>query len=124
VVPVGLRLDAGSLDGVELALDSQQPLDDAFALLVASFAEVVVADDPFRVGDVKRGPVVVVEGAPDRVVVIERDRVVDRRLRRCPLDAFEIVLERELRRVHPDYDQPVVTEGATTRGCTARYAAS
>jgi hypothetical protein len=45
-------------------------------LLVASFAEVVVADDAVGVDEVERRPVVVVEGAPDLVVVVDRDRVV------------------------------------------------
>ena len=77
VVPVGLRLHAEPFDGDELALDAEQPLDDALRLLVASFAEVVVADDAVRVDEVERRPVVVVERAPDLVVVVERDRVVD-----------------------------------------------
>jgi hypothetical protein len=39
--------------GDELALDAEQPLDDALRLLVASFAEVVVADDAVRVDEVQ-----------------------------------------------------------------------
>jgi hypothetical protein len=45
LVPVGLGLHPEPFDGDELALDAEQPLDDALGLLVASFAEVVVADD-------------------------------------------------------------------------------
>jgi hypothetical protein len=45
VVPVGLRLDAQTFDRDEFPLDPEQPLDDALRLLIASFAEVVVADD-------------------------------------------------------------------------------
>ena len=73
MVPVGLRLHAEPLDGDEFALDAQQPLDDALRVLVASFAEVMVADDSVRDDEVKRRPVMVVEGAPDLVVVVERD---------------------------------------------------
>ena len=80
VVPVGLRLHAEALDRDELALDAEQALDHALRFLVASFAEVVVADDAVGVDEVERRPVVVVEGAPDRVVVVDRDRVVDRSL--------------------------------------------
>jgi hypothetical protein len=36
VVPVRLRLDADPLDGYELALDAEQPLDDPLGLLVLS----------------------------------------------------------------------------------------
>ena len=66
MVPVGRRLDAEPLDGDELALDPEQPLDDALGLLVASFAEVLVADDAVLVDEVERRPVVVGERAPDR----------------------------------------------------------
>jgi len=65
-----------TLDGDEIALEAEQPLDDPLRLLVASFTEVVVADDAFPVCEVERRPVDVVEGAPDGVVVVERDRVV------------------------------------------------
>ena len=70
VVPVGLRLHADPFDGDELALNAEQTLDDALGFLVASFAEVVVADDAVRVDEVERRPVVVVEGGPDLVVVV------------------------------------------------------
>jgi hypothetical protein len=56
VVPVGFRLHAEPFDGDELALDAEQTPDDALRLLVAPFAEVVVADDAVRVsaGDRRR----------------------------------------------------------------------
>ena len=111
VVPVGLRLHAEPFDGDELALDAEQPLDDALRLLVASFAEVLVADDAVPVDEVERRPVVVVEGAPDLVVVVDRDRVVDRSLLRRLAHEVDLVLERELRRVDSDDDQPVVSIG-------------
>src|SRR4051794_2453564 len=45
VVPVGLRLHPHPFDRDELAVDAQQTLDDALRFLVASLAEVLVADD-------------------------------------------------------------------------------
>jgi hypothetical protein len=78
LVPVGFRLHADPFHGGELALDAEQLLDDALGLLVASFAEVLVADAPACVDEVERRPVVVVECAPDRVVAVERNRVVNR----------------------------------------------
>jgi hypothetical protein len=54
VVPVGLRLHAEPHDGDELALDVEQPLDSALRLLVASLAEVVVANGAVRVDEVQR----------------------------------------------------------------------
>ena len=53
----------------------------------------------------------VVERAPDRVVVVERDRVVDLPLVRRLPHAVDLVLERELRRVDPDHDQAVIPVG-------------
>ena len=52
-----------------------------------------------------------VEGGPDRVVVVDRDRVVDPSLRRRLPDAVELVLEGELRGVDADDDQPVGSVG-------------
>jgi hypothetical protein len=52
---------------------------------------------------------VIVKGGPDLVVVVNRDRVVDTALSgRLPY-AVDLVLERELRRVNPDDDQPVAS---------------
>ena len=115
VVPVGLRLHAEPFDGDELALDAEQSLEDALRLLVAAFAEVLVADHAVRVDEVERRPVVVVEGAPDRIVVVDRDRVVDLSLLRRLLHAVDLLLEGELRRVDADHDQPVVPVGLRPR---------
>ena len=85
MVPVGRRFHTDPFDRHELAIDAEQPLDDVLRLLVTPFAEVLVADDPVRIDEVERRPVVVVEGVPDFVVVVDRDRVVDRSLlRRLP----------------------------------------
>src|SRR5918992_4463412 len=48
MVPVGLRLHAEPFDGDELALDAEQLLDYALRLLIASFAEVGVANYALR----------------------------------------------------------------------------
>src|SRR5262249_47033996 len=69
VLPVGLRLGPDSHDVDELALDAEQLLDRSLRLLVAAFTEVVVADDAFAVDEVERRPVMVVERAPDLVLV-------------------------------------------------------
>src|SRR5215211_5511236 len=108
VLPVGRRFHAGSFDRYELALHAEQLLDAALELLVASFAEMVVADDAVPVGEVQRRPVVVGEGAPDLVVVVDRDGIVDGSLLRRAAHAVDVVLEGELRGVDDDDDQPVV----------------
>jgi hypothetical protein len=71
-----------------------------------------------------RRPVVVVEGAADRVVVVDRDRAVDVSLRRRPAHAVDVVLERELGSVDADDDQAVVAVGPRPRGRRAPGAAS
>jgi hypothetical protein len=70
VVPVGRLLDALPLDGDELALDAEQPLDDPLRFLIAPFAEVLVADAALRVDEIERRPVAVGKGAPDLLVVV------------------------------------------------------
>jgi hypothetical protein len=64
---------AEPFDADELALGAEQPLDGALGLLVVSFADVAVTDDAVGVDEVQRRPVVVVEGAPNCVVVVDRD---------------------------------------------------
>ena len=115
VIPVGLGLHAEAHDRDGLALDAEQVLDDALRFLVAPFAEVLVADDPLPVDEIERRPVVVVEGAPDPVVVVDRDGVVDLPLLHRPAHEIDLVLERELRRVGSDHDQPVVSVGLRPR---------
>ena len=114
-VPVGLCFDSDAFDGDELALDAEQALYDALGLLVASFAEVLVADHATGVDEVQRRPVVVAERAPYPIVVVDRDRVVDRSLLRRAPHEVDVVLERELRRVDADDDQPVVSVGLRPR---------
>ena len=125
VVPVCLRLHPTTLNGHWLAFDIEQPLEDTFGLFVAALAEVVIADDAVPVDEVERRPVVVLEGAPDLVVVVDRDRVVDPSLDGRPPDKVDLVLKRELRRVDSNDHQPVVAVRPGPRpGRTARCAAS
>src|SRR5919112_6540666 len=115
VVPVGLRLHSHPFHGHEFALDAEEFLDHALRLLVAPLAEMLVADDAVRVDEVERRPVIVGEGAPDRVVVVGRDRIVDRSLLRGPPHAVDVVLERELWGMDADHDQAVVPVGLRPR---------
>ena len=78
----------------------QQPLDDHFRLLVFAFTDVVMPDPSLGVGEVERGPVVAGERTPDRVFVIEPDRVVDPRVLHGPADVPGVVLEGKPGGVH------------------------
>jgi hypothetical protein len=48
---------------------------------------------------------VVVEGTPDRIVVVDRDRVLDPQLPHGPADVVRVLLEHELGGVHADDHQ-------------------
>jgi hypothetical protein len=68
----------------------------------------MVPDSSLCIGDVGGRPVLVVEGAPDRVVAVERDRILDRHLLRSLAHVVGVLLERELGRVNADHHQPVL----------------
>jgi hypothetical protein len=87
-------------------------LDHHFRSLVLAFAEVVVPDPALRNGEVQGRPVVVGEGAPHRVVVVESDRVIDPHVLHRAADVAEFVLEPEFGGVNPDHDQPVARVSA------------
>ena len=95
----------------ELILDAlacglaQQVLDHPFAVVVLTLAEMVVPDPALCICQVDGRPVPVAEGAPDPVVAVESDRVVDPHGLRGLADVFDVALERELRRVDADDDQ-------------------
>jgi hypothetical protein len=60
---------------------------------VVALAEAVVADLPLGVDEVEGRPVVVAEGGPDGVVVVDRDRVGDPQILDGSADVVEVVLE-------------------------------
>jgi hypothetical protein len=80
-------------DADELALDAERPLDGALRLHVVSFADGAVIDAAVRVARGRASPVVVVEGASDFVVVVDRDQTVDPSLLVARRDAADLVLE-------------------------------
>ena len=83
----------------------QELLDHHLGLAVLALAEVVMPDLPLRVGEVEGGPVVVIERAPDRIVVIGRDGIVDAHFPHRPADVADVVLDAELGRVDADHHQ-------------------
>lgn len=109
--PVGLRLQTLRGCGDELFVDAlasglaQQVLDHPFAVVVLTLAEVVVPDPALCICEVDGRPVSVAERAPDPVVTVESDRVLDPHGLRGLADVFDVALERELRRVDADDDQ-------------------
>jgi hypothetical protein len=106
----GGGLDAGRFDvhGRAGGAGAQQLLDRGLRFGVGALAEVAVAHAPVAVEDVQRRPVVVVERPPDRVVVVQDDRVDDAHRDQRAADALDLGLERELGRVRADDDQAVL----------------
>jgi hypothetical protein len=116
-VPVGGRLDTSGIDRNQVLVDAlgagvgEQSLHDHLGLFVVALAEAVVADLALGVDEVQGRPVMVVEGAPDGVVVVDRDRVGDPQVLDLLADVVEVVLEVELGGVDADDHQPAVLVG-------------
>src|SRR5438552_16796005 len=83
----------------------QQPLNQLLGLVVLALAETVPANASARINEVECRPIVIVEGAPDRVVVIDRDGVFDVHLPHRTTDVVDVPFERELGRVYTDDDE-------------------
>ena len=83
VAPVRRRLHAAGIDRHGTLADAggarfhQQSLNDLLGALVLALAEVMLANLPTRIDEVKSRPILVLECPPDRIVVVDRDRVVD-----------------------------------------------
>ena len=87
---------------------TQESLDYSFRFLVCAFAVVVMSNPAHRVNEVQSWPVMVRERVPNRIVVVDRDRIGHVHLRRRLLNVVDVVLEAELGGVHPDYDQTLI----------------
>ena len=74
-------------------------------LRVVALTEVHVADVSVLVDEVVGRPVVVAVRLPGAVVVVERDRIANAEPLHGGAHVAEIVLERELGRVHAEDDQ-------------------
>ena len=86
----------------------EQLLEDCFALLVFAFAELMMANMPLGIDAIQSRPILVIEGVPYGVVVVERDRIVDPHVLDGPAHIVEVVLEGELGCMHADDDQAVI----------------
>ena len=52
-------------------------LNDHFRLFVCALAEMMMPNTPLRIDEIQRRPILVVEGTPYDMVVVDRDRVID-----------------------------------------------
>src|SRR5262245_21365725 len=102
IEPRGAVVDAGEPSFRQQAVESRLRLD------VLTLTEVVLTNASPDVDEIESRPVLVVEGAPDCVVVVDRDWVLDSHLPHGTTDVVDVLLESELRCVHPDHDEAFV----------------
>jgi hypothetical protein len=67
-----------------------------------------MSQTPLRVDEVQRRPGLVPECAPNGMVAVDRDRVVDAHVLQRPTDVGDVLLEFELRRMDADHHQPLI----------------
>src|SRR6266545_7499026 len=81
--PIGGSFNTTGVDRNQLVTDiaypgvGQQLLNDHFRLFVLALAVLMMANLPLRIDKIERRPIVVVERNPDRIVAIDRDRIID-----------------------------------------------
>jgi hypothetical protein len=83
----------------------QEFLDDALDLAIIAFPKVVVANPPFRVGEILGGPILVVKRLPDPMVAVSGDRKSNVQIAHGIFYVHRVVLERKLRRARTDHDK-------------------
>ncbi len=114
VAPIGGSFSSMGIDRNQFITDAadsrlgQQLLNNHFRLFVFALAEVMMSNTPLRIDEIEGRPIVVRESPPDRIVVIDRDRILDPHVLRGPANVLDVVLKCELRRVHADHDQSVI----------------
>ncbi|SMP00021.1 hypothetical protein SAMN06265221_1562 [Paracoccus laeviglucosivorans] len=86
----------------------QQLLDHPLGAVIIPFAEVVMPDLALGVDEVMRGPILVLEGAPDGIVVVDRNRIGDRQVGHGLFDVGKLFLKGEFRGVDADHDQSLI----------------
>ena len=63
---------------------------------------------PPRIDEIKDRPIFVLESTPYRIVVINRDRIVDPHVLGGSANVIDVFLEYELKRVHTDHHQTLI----------------
>src|SRR3546814_18915126 len=94
--------------------------DHVLALAVLAFAEMMVADLSVRIDEVMRRPVLVVEATPDRIAVVQRNRVIDTQILHRPGHVGRILPERDLRCVPARSEERLVGKECVSR-CRYRW---
>ena len=83
----------------------QQLLNDNLRPFVFTFAELMMPNMPLRVDKVQGWPILVLEGVPDRKVIIDGDRVFDHSVFYGPANVVDALFKFELGCLHADDNQ-------------------
>src|SRR5260221_4896860 len=98
-VPIGSGFSAASINRNQLIRNAaiaglgEKSLDDDFGLLILALTENLMPDASLRVGEIECWPILVVERAPYRMVVIDHDWILDAHVLRSPANAVNVFLE-------------------------------
>src|SRR5580658_358188 len=86
----------------------EQLSKDCFRLLVITFAKLMMPNMPARIDKVERWPIFVIEGAPDRKVIIDDDRIINYPVLYGPANIVDALFKFKLRRLDSDDNQSLV----------------
>src|SRR5438093_7261188 len=86
----------------------QQLLNDLFGLFVFALAEMMMANAPLRIDEIESRPIFVLESTPYRIVVIDRDWIINLHVLRGSANVIDVFLECELGSVHTDHHQNLI----------------
>src|ERR1700730_12922574 len=70
--------------------------------------EMAMADAPFRIDEIGSWPIFVAERFPDRIIIVDDDRIVDFQTSDDLANIADIPLEREFGRMYADDDETIV----------------
>jgi hypothetical protein len=87
---------------------SEKLPDYVFGRCEVAFAKRVVAPAALCADKVVGRPIIIAEGLPDRIIVVDRHRKADPQVRDRFLHVVDIFLEGEFRGVHANHDKPLV----------------
>src|SRR4029453_9926535 len=97
--PIGGSFRTTGIDRNQFMIDvadsglGQQLLNNPFRLFVFTLAEMMMANAPLRIDKIEGRPIFVLESTPYRIVIIDRDRVIDLHVLRGSANVIDAFLE-------------------------------
>src|SRR5215208_1650451 len=69
---------------------------------------MMISKAALRIDEVQRGPILILEGSPDDMLIVHCDRVIDTHLLDGPANVVDALFKRELRRMDADHHQSLI----------------